>query len=219
MWTFPFDPLNIGTDHVFPPEIRRLDWIGYHGTSTALSPAIESTGFQCVKPISEDEFNLLQTLANTFHLNFRPVAEHFLGMSTISLTPLSEVALYYTQPEKLGGQNRTYVRDLVESILNHPEFDQAPEHGAVLRSIIASIAAVRAGAPVVYAVNLRAQANTRYDVLTQAIQVSSPIRKGRILAKIEAPTFNRHDGIDCGRLRQHVEILHRGPNDHFIKHI
>jgi hypothetical protein len=219
MKTFSFDPATIGTDHIFPPEIHCLDSIGYHGTSTYLSQAIETTGLSCVKPITKDEFSLLKELAAELNYDFRPVSDHFLHMATISLSPLSEMALHYTCPGKLGGQNRTYVKELVDQILSHPDFDRASDGAVRLRSINAAIAAVRQGSPVVYAVDLRGQPNLRYDVLAQAIQVSSPIGKDRILAKVEARDFTRYDLIDCGRLRQHVEILERGPKDHFIKHI
>jgi hypothetical protein len=68
VFTLDQNAVGAGNGHIFPPAIRDLDWIGCHGTSSACSTTIERDGFTAFKPITPQEFDLLQALARQFGL-------------------------------------------------------------------------------------------------------------------------------------------------------
>jgi hypothetical protein len=160
----------------------------------------------------------LERLAHDLRIDFTAVA-HFRDYETISFSPLSELALSFTAPQKLGGQGLGYVRRLLDSIVRHPQFNPAG-HAEQLGPIQATIAAIRLGTPVVYAVNLREQQGICYDVPTHAIHAVLPISQERIVAKIVVADFADYERINQQQLLAAIDNLYWRPDStHFIKRL
>jgi len=210
----PFDPLRIGTGHLFPDSISNRQWIGYHGTASFYSGQIENNGFCAYKVFDDGELDLLIELAHKCRApaHLIEAADGFLKLKSISFSPLSEVCLTYVCPEKLGGQGINQLRNLFDCLPHDRQQDK-------LQAMVLKIASIRNSKAVIYAVNLEGVTRLQFQPIAQGVYAYDSIEKTRILARMDIANFTDWGLIDAKKLRSDIDQLYRGRGDHYIKSI
>ena len=217
MKNYILDQSLIGTGHLFPSEIRDQNWIGYHGTSTFYSSEIEEHGFSLAKPITDEEFRLLEELSTEYNIPYDAV-HGFRELNSVSFFPLSELCLVYFRPNCLGGQGVGYVMDLINLIRSEPTLNHDSNDGRTLHSLINKINNIRSGNPVIYAVNLFEQGRIQSQIMTSAIHVYAPISPERLVGKMEISNFTDFIQINERSLKQKISKLFYD-SEHYISSI
>jgi hypothetical protein len=218
METFDFDISLVGTGRVFPEQIEKADWIGYHGTSSYYSPRIERDGFLREKPISIDDIDLVIDLSSKFGID-NESTRGFKTLQSLSFSPIAELALSYARPQSLGGQGVGYVRALAERVVAEYADELTDEERRRLGEIVALVDNVRAQDPVIYAVDLEGLSPMEYQTLTRAVHVFTAIPPERIRAKICVKGNVDYALIKVKNHRDFLQQVFWSSKPHYIKRI
>lgn len=213
-----FDPTLIGAGKLFPPAVESLPWIGYHATSSYYSNDIDATGFVQKKLLPVEDPHHLVTIAVRHGLDGGDVTD-FLQLSSLSFTPISELALYFGRPESLGGQGLLHVTRLIDALLEKRAVELSPDEAAHLTSVQDSIARIRAVPPVIHAVNLDELKPMHFGRVSLAYHVSTAVPVERLIAKIVIDQAVDYLTIDVKGHNQSLRNLLYSPHAHYIKQI
>lgn len=201
---------------VFPESIEGMDWVGYHGTSSAYSSRIESAGFERVKPLSDFDIDLVAALAARHGSDPDGSVAGFKTLGSISFSPSSALALAFAQPGKSGGQGVGFVRAQAAALCETHRESLSKDEIASLERIVAHIDGIRAATPVIYAVDLRGLELARFQTSTAAVHVYGEIPPVRLIAKALVPEGIDHAAIDQRALRDNIRAFYRSQSAHWI---
>lgn len=214
--SYNLSPSSIGSAPLFPAVIENNDQIGYHGTSSHYSNDIEANGFAQKKPISSSDIDLVISIGTRLLLDASGISG-FKSLTSISFSPISELALYYAQPSSLGGQGLYFVTKAIDEILQNNSGNVTQNEMAHVLRIKNEISAIRSADPVVYAVDLGWVASIEYDVLTKGIKVWEGVAASKIVGKLIVPNNLNYGTIDTKAHKAKLDRIRWSSAPHFIK--
>ncbi len=218
METFDIEQSRVGTGKIFPARIEEMDWIGYHGTSSAYSARIEAEGFKLEKPIPIEDIDFVIAMAYKVGVDASGAAG-FKHLKSISFSPISELALSYSQPKSLGGQGLEFVRAAADRVVSGHGSEVDPEDSARLVRILAEVGAIRTADPVIYAVNLQGLGMAQYQTVTKAVHIYQAIPPERIVAKVRVSSRVDYSLINADRHKEAINIMYWSNRRHYIKEL
>jgi|ERR1044071_3852789 hypothetical protein len=207
---------SLGSGRIFPSEIEDTFGYAYHGTRSAHSESIETSGLIPRKALtSEDEWNTLIRLGKMVDASATAQVKSFRASTRVNFFALSESALWYTQWK--GGQGvHLHAKPLAEKIRTSRDLKLSIDEARIMDEVWAKLCRVQEGTPVVYAVDLNGLENACYNRSALAVQIEGGVDPKRLVAKINAVDFTDYALINAKALIPKAKILINPECKHFV---
>lgn len=176
----------------FQTSLTGFEKVGYHGTTSLASTAIEAHGFLPNKVFADHEHSVILQMAEELGWNTGSYKQ-WLGMRSVSFAKDPAFSInHVTAAGKSGGQGLYNVREALEAILANG----SAASKAVAQTFQQKLSGIRAAPPVIYMVDLSnlepclVDGGGDYNIFwdpSKPLPTSSIIGPERIIEKLVLP--------------------------------